>query len=60
MKILVKRGFQQIAIDHSSDVKYFIILYKKCTANPFHVLFNDTTRELDNLLCSRSNLYERI
>ena len=37
MKIPNKRGLQQIAFNHSSDIDYkdFINLYKKCTAKPY-------------------------
>ena len=36
MEILNKREIQQIALNHSSDVdfKYFIKIYKNCTAEP--------------------------
>ena len=37
MKIPNKRALQQIALNHSSDIdfKYFINIYKKCTAEPY-------------------------
>ena len=36
MKISNKRELQQIALNHSSDIdcKYFMKIYKKCTAKP--------------------------
>ena len=36
---------QQIALNHASviDLKDFIKIYKKCTAEPYSVLVNDTT-----------------
>ena len=39
MKIPSKRGLQQIAFNHSSDIDFqdFVNLYKKCTTN--HILF---------------------
>ena len=45
MKILNKRELQQIAVNHSSDidVKDFMKIYKKCTAEPYSCLVNDTT-----------------
>ena len=44
MKILNKRDIQQIALDHSSDtdVKDFIKIHKKCTAEPYIFLVNTT------------------
>ena len=49
-KIPNKRKLQQIALNHSSDIglKYFIIIYKKCTALLFFV--NDTNLPSDNPL----------
>ena len=45
MKILNKRELQQIALNHSSniDFKHFINIYRKCTAEPYSFLVNDTT-----------------
>ena len=36
-KILSKRELQQIAIDHSSDIRTegFVNIYRKCTAEPY-------------------------
>ena len=58
MKIPKKREFQQIAVNHSSDI-YFkdsIKIYKKCTAEPYSFLVNDTTLPLDDPLRFRKNL----
>ena len=45
MKIPNKRELQQIALNHSSDIdfKYFMKIFKKCTAEPYPFLVNDTT-----------------
>ena len=45
MKIPNRRGLQQIALNHSSDIdfKNLIKIYKKCTAEPYSFLVNDTT-----------------
>ena len=58
MKILKKREFQQIALNHSSDIdlKDFMKLYKEDTKEPFSFLVNDTTLSSDNLLRFRKNL----
>ena len=60
MKIPYKRELQQIAINHSSDVDFkdFMKIYKKCTAEPYYFLVNDTTLALDNPLRFRKNLLE--
>ena len=44
-KIPNKRELQQIAISHSSDIntKDFANIYRKCTAEPYSFLVNDTT-----------------
>ena len=57
-KIPNKRELQQIAINHSSDIstKDFANFYRKCTAEPYSFLFNDTTLPSDNLLRFRKNL----
>ena len=59
MKIQNKREFQQIAINHSSDIntKDFINIYKKCTDKPYSYLVNDTTLASDDPLRFRKNLY---
>ena len=50
MKIPNKRGLQQIAFNHSSDIDFqdFMNLYKKCTAKPYLFLVIDTTLASDN------------
>ena len=59
MKIPNKRELQQIALNHSSDInsKDFIKIYKKCTAEPYSFLVNDTTLASDNPLRFRKNLF---
>ena len=44
-KIPNKRELQQIATNHSSDIKTedFINIYRKCTAEPYSFLVHDTT-----------------
>ena len=51
-KISNKRELQQIAINHSSDIstKDFTNIYRKCTAEPYSFLVNDTTLASDNPL----------
>ena len=58
MKIPNKRELQQIATNHSADTdfKYFIKIYKKCTAGPYSLLVNDTTIPSNDLLRLRKNL----
>ena len=52
MKIPSKRELQQIALNHSSDIDFkdFIKIYKKCTAEPYSFLVNDTTLPSDDPL----------
>ena len=59
MKIPNKRELQQIALNHSSDInsKDFIKIYKKCTAEPYSFLVNDTTLASDNPLRFRKNVF---
>ena len=57
MKIPNKRELQQIALNHSSD-KDFTKIYKKCTAEPYSFLVNDTILPSDNPLRFRKNLWE--
>ena len=54
-----KRELQQIAINHSSDIstKDFGNINKKCTAEPYSFLVNDTTLASDNRLRFRKNLF---
>ena len=58
MKIPNKREVQKIALNHSSDINFkdFLKIYKKCTAEPYSFLVNDTTLPSDNLLWFRKNL----
>ena len=56
MKIPNKRELQQIALNHSSDLKDFMNILKKYTAEPYSFLVNDTTLPSDNHLRFRKNL----
>ena len=60
MKILNKRELQQIALNHSSDIDFkdFTKIYKKCTAETYSFLVNDTTLPSDNPLRFRKNLFK--
>ena len=60
MKIPNKRELQQIALNHSSDIDFkgFMKIYKKCTAEPYYFLVNDTALPSDNPLRLRKNLLE--
>ena len=62
MKIPNKRELQQITFNHSSDIdfKYFMNLYKKCTAKPYSFLVIDATLASDNPSRFRKNPLERI
>ena len=57
-KIPNKRELQQIAINHSSDIntKDLSNIYRKCTAEPYSFLVNDTTLSSNNPLRFRKNL----
>ena len=61
-KILNKRELQQIAINHSSDIRTedFVNIYKTCAAEPYSFFVNDTTLALDNPLRFRKNLLGHI
>ena len=52
MKIPNKRELQQIALNHSSniDFKVFMKIYKKCIAEAYSLLVNDTTLPSDDPL----------
>ena len=54
-----KRELQQIAINHLSDINStdFVKIYKKCTAEPYSFLVNNTTLASDNPLRFRKNLF---
>ena len=56
------RELQQIALNHSSDIssKDFIKIHKKCTAEPYSFLVNDTALASDNPLRFRKNLFQHI
>ena len=58
MKIPNKGELQQIALNHSSDIDFkdFIKIYKKCTAEPYSFLVNDTNLLSDDSLRFRKNL----
>ena len=58
MKIPNKRELQQIVLNHSSDIDFkdFMNIYKKCTAEPYSFLVNDTTLPSDDSLRFRKNL----
>ena len=58
MKIPNKGELQQIALNHSSDIDFkdFIKIYKKCTAEPYSFLVNDTNLLSDDSLRFRENL----
>ena len=59
-RILNKREFQQIVLNHSSDIDFkdFIKIYKRCTAEPYSFLVNDTNLPSDDPLRFRKNLLE--
>ena len=58
MKIPNKRELQQIVLNHSSDMdfKNFMKIYKKCTAEPYSFLVNDTYLSSYDPLRFRKNL----
>ena len=58
MEIPKKRELQQIALNHSSDIDFndFMKIYKKCTAEPYSFLVNDTTLPSDDPLKFRKTL----
>ena len=57
-KVQNKRELQQIAINHSSDIntKDFTNIYRKCTAEPYSFLVNDTALTSNDRLRFRKNL----
>ena len=57
MKIPNNRELQQTALTHSSDIdlKDFIKIHKKCTAETYSFLVNDATLASDNPLRFRKN-----
>ena len=62
MKIPNKRELQEIAVNHSSDINFkdFMKIYKKCTAEPYSFLVNDTTLPSDNPLRFRKDLLKQL
>ena len=58
MKVPNKRELQQTALNHLSDIEFkdFVKIYKKCIAEPYSFLVNDTTLPSDNILRFRKNL----
>ena len=60
MKIPKRRELQQFALNHSSDIepKDFMKIYRKCTAEPYSFLVNDTALPSDDPLRFRKNLLE--
>ena len=60
MKIPNERELQQTALNHSSDIDFrdFIQIYKRCTAELYSFLVNDSTLPLDNPLRFKKNLLE--
>ena len=58
MKIPNKRELQQIVLNHSSDIDFkdLMKIYKRCTAEPYSFLVNDTTLPSDDPLRFRKNL----
>ena len=58
MKIPNKKELQQVALKHSSDIDFkdFMKIYKKCTAEPYSFLVNDTSLPSDNRLKFKKNL----
>ena len=58
-KIPNRRELQKTAINHSSDISTedFINIYRKCTAEPYSFLVNDTTLASDNPLRFRKNIF---
>ena len=58
MKISNKREFQQISLNHSSniDFKDFFKIYKKFIAESYSFLVNDTSLPYDNPLKFRKSL----
>ena len=57
-KIPNKRELELIALNHSSDIDFkdFMKIYKKCTAEQYSFLVNDTTLPSDDPLRFRKNL----
>ena len=60
MKTPNKRGLQKTALNHSSDIdlKDFVNICKKYTAETYSFLVNDTTLPSDNPLRFRKDVLE--
>ena len=60
MKIPNERELQQTALNYSSDIDFngFIRIYKKCNAEPYSFLVNDTSLPSENPLRFRKNLFK--
>ena len=58
LKITNKRELQQIVLNYSSDTDFkdFMKIYKKCTAEAYSFLINDTILPSDNPLRFGKNL----
>ena len=58
IKIPNRRELQQIALNHESDIDLqdFFKIHKKCNAEPYSFLVNDTNLPSDNPLRFRKNL----
>ena len=61
-KIPNKRELQQIALNHSSDIEFkdFMNIYRKCTAEPYSFLVNDTTLPSDDPLIKIMTIEDQI
>ena len=62
MKIPNKREFQQIALNHSSDIDFkdFMNIYNKYTTEPYSFLVNDTTLPSDDPLSLERIFWDNI
>ena len=60
MKIPNKRELQQIAFNHSSDIRDFMNLRKKYPVKPFSFLVIDASLASDNPLRLKKNILEKI
>ena len=58
-KILSKRELQQIATNHSSDIrtKDFVNIYRKCTGEPYWFFVNNATLASNNPFSFGKNLF---
>ena len=58
MKIPNEIELQEIALKHSSDIdlKYFMKIYRKCTAEPYPFLVDDTALPFDNPVLFRKHI----